>query len=179
MKAAVSRRSGVSAEPEIRAEKPTTAEPTCSANEALLSEIALLGGEARRQGAEDALKTFQSSLAEMVRGNPTAHGAGPDLIAQKRVISEMVDSVSYSFLRQTVDTLRREAGFVQVWGRWLHRAVFTFVGFGLLTAAVLPLCVVSLMSTSAWGWVPGALGIVAALVSGAWILSRIRNKRSS
>jgi hypothetical protein len=181
MKAALSRRSGVdvSVEPVAPAEKPMTAAPSCSANEPLLREIALLGGDTRRQGAEDALKTFQTSLAEMIRGNPSAYGAGTDANGQDRVIRELVDSVSGSFLRRTVETLRLESGFVQFCGRWVHRAVFTFVGFGLIAAAVLPLCAVSLMSTSAWGWVPGALGIVAALATGAWILSHVRNRKSS
>jgi len=49
----------------------------------------------------------------------------------------------------------------------LHRVRYEFA---------LPLCAVSLMSTHAWGWLPGAFGIVGTVGAGAWILSRIRSK---
>lgn len=119
---------------------------------------------------------FHASLSELVGQNPKEYGAGDDPESQQRVISHLIESVKTPFLAQTVASLRQKAGYVLVFGYWIHRAVFTFVGFGLLAAIALPLCAVSLMSTRAWGWLPGAFGIVATLGAGGWILSRIRNK---
>ena len=128
------------------------------------------------RGAEGALKVFQASLAELVRENPRAYGAGDDAESQRRIVSQLSESVSSSFLLRTVEALRHREGYVKVCGCWVHRAAFTFFGFGLLAAAVLPLCAVSLMSASNWGWLPGVLGIAAALLIGVWILSRIRSQ---
>jgi hypothetical protein len=122
------------------------------------------------------MQAFESALADLIRENPKAYGADGDPASQKRVVSQLIQPVRHSFLSRTVETLRLQAGYVKVWGCWVHRAVFTFVGFGLLAAAVLPFCAVSLMSASAWGWLPGAVGMLAALLVGAWILSRVRNK---
>lgn len=141
----------------------------------LLSEIRQLGGEERVSGAQGALETFQTALAELVLQNPQRYGAGDDAKSQGRIISQLLDSVRTSFLQQTRDELRRQAGYIKVWGHWVHRAVFTFIGFGFLLAGLLPFCAVSLMSTAAWGWLPGAFGLAAAVVLGIWILSRIRN----
>jgi len=125
------------------------------------------------KGAEGALKAFETALADLVRENPKAYGANNAPESQARVVANLLESISDSFLNRTEEDLRRRAGYVRVWGRWVHRAVFTFVAFGLLAALVLPLCAVSLLSASAWGWLPGAGGIVAALLVGAWILSRV------
>jgi len=119
---------------------------------------------------------FHASLSALVAQNPKDYGAGDDAKSQHRIISHLLESVRTPFLARTVAGLRREAGYVLVFGYWVHRAVFTFVGFGLLAAVALPLCAVSVMSTQAWGWLPGALGIAAALGAGAWILSRIRER---
>jgi hypothetical protein len=126
------------------------------------------------RGAEGALQSFESALSALVRENPKAYGAGDNQASQERVVSELLQAIRASYLSQTVETLRREAGYVRILGRWVHRAVFTFIGFGVLLAGLLPFCAVSLMSASAWGWLPGALGLVAALALGIWILSRIR-----
>ena len=143
--------------------------------EPLLSDIRRLGGHERMQGAEVALNAFESALAELVHDNPRHYGAADDAESQRRIVSELFESVGRSFLSQTVENLRRQTGYVKVFGNWIHRAVFTFIGFGLLTAAVLPLCAVSLMSTSAWGWLPGSLGLVAVILLGIWILSRVKS----
>jgi hypothetical protein len=143
--------------------------------ESLLAEIRQLGGEERARGAEGALKAFQSALAELVRQNPRRYGAGDDVKSQDRVVSQLLDSVRTSFLQHMINDLRLQAGYIKVCGHWIHRAVFTFIGFGFLLAAVLPFCAVSLMSTAAWGWLPGALGLAAAVALGIWILSRIRS----
>ena len=142
----------------------------------LLAEIDRLGGEERARGAKGALDMFHASLSELVAQNPKEYGAGDDPESQQRVVSHLIESVKTPFLARTVAGLRQEAGYVLVCGYWIHRAVFTFVGFGLLAAIALPLCAVSLMSTRAWGWLPGALGLVATLGAGAWILSRIRDR---
>jgi hypothetical protein len=142
----------------------------------LLAEIDRLGGEERTRGAKGALDMFHAALSALVAQNPRDYGAGDDPESQQRAISQLIESVKTPFLAQTVASLRQKAGYVLIFGYWIHRAVFTFAGFGLLAAVVLPLCAVSLMSTRAWGWLPGAFGIVAALAAGAWILSRIRNK---
>ena len=141
----------------------------------LLREIGQVGGEERMKGAEGALDAFESALTELVRENPDRYGAGPDAASQRRVVSQLSESVSSSFLLRTIADLRRRAGYVQVCGRWVHRAAFTFIGFGLLTAAVLPFCIVSLMSTAALGWLPGACGLFAAVLLGAWILKRVKS----
>jgi hypothetical protein len=142
----------------------------------LLAEIDRLGGEERSRGAKGALDMFHASLSELVAQNPKEYGAGDDPESQRRVVSHLIESVKTPFLARTVAGLRQRAGYVLVCGYWIHRAVFTFVGFGLLAAVALPLCAVSLMSTRAWGWLPGALGLVATLGAGAWILSRIRDR---
>lgn len=142
----------------------------------LLSEISRLGGDERMRGATGALEAFKSALTDLVRQNPNAYGAGSDPNSQSGVASMLFESVKRPFLLRTIETLRREAGYVNVCGHWIHRAVFTFFGFGLLAAAVLPLCAVSLMSSSAWGWLPGALGLAALFALGTWILSRIRSR---
>lgn len=126
------------------------------------------------KGAQGALDVFQNALSQLVKENPANFGAGQDAESQARVVSQLVDSVRLSFLSQTVKTLRQRAGYVNVMGYWIHRAVFTFLGFGALAAVVLPLCAVSLMSTTAWGWVPGVAGIATAFGAGAWIFSRVR-----
>jgi len=128
------------------------------------------------RGAEGALDAFQSTLAELVHENPSRYGAGDDAASQRRVVSQLTDSVGSSFLLKTMEDLRRQAGYVQVCGRWVHRAVFTFIGFGLLAAAVLPFCIVSLLSTAAWGWLPGAFGISVAVLLGTWILKRVKTR---
>jgi hypothetical protein len=143
--------------------------------ESLLSEIRQLGSEELVKGAEGALEAFQSTLAELVRRNPQRYGAGEDATSQTRLVSQLLDSVRTSFLQQTINKVRREAGYIKVFGYWVHRAVFTFIGFGFLLAALLPFCAVSLMSAAAWGWLPGALGLVAAVVLGIWILGRVRS----
>jgi hypothetical protein len=122
------------------------------------------------------MKVFENALGDLVRENPKGYGAGDDPASQGRVVSELIHSVKKSFLSRTVEALRHEAGYVKVWGYWIHRAVFTFLGFGLLAAAVLPVCAVSLMSSAAWGWVPGAAGLGVAALIGIWILTRIRNR---
>lgn len=126
------------------------------------------------KGAQGALEVFQSALWQLVQENPANFGAGQDVESQAQVVSQLFDSVRLSFLSQTVRTLRQRAGYVSVLGYWVHRAVFTFLGFGVLAALALPLCAISLMSTAAWGWLPGAFGIAAACGAGAWILTRVR-----
>lgn len=150
--------------------------PSSDLERALLAEIERLGGDERTRGARGALDMFHAALSELIAQNPKEYGAGDDPESQQRAISHLLESVKTPFLAQTVAGMRQKAGYVLVFGYWLHRAVFTFVGFGLLAAVVLPLCAVSLMSTRAWGWLPGAVGIVAALGAGAWILTRIRTK---
>lgn len=142
----------------------------------LLAEIDRLGGEERARGAKGALDMFHASLSELVAQNPEEYGAGDEPESQQRVVAHLIESVKTPFLARAVAGLRQEAGYVLVCGYWIHRAVFTFVGFGLLAAIALPLCAVSLMSTRAWGWLPGALGLVATLGAGVWILSRIRDR---
>ena len=142
----------------------------------LLNDVHRLGGEERMKGARGALEAFQSALINLVRENPQRYGASDDVASQSRVVAQLFDSVSDSFLQRTVETLRRREGYVRIWGYWIHRAVFTFFAFGLLAAVALPFCAVSLMSSSPWGWLPGAIGLLAAVVLGAWILSRIRNQ---
>lgn len=142
----------------------------------LLDEVRRLGGEERMKGAHGALEAFQSALIDLVRENPQRYGASDDVASQSRVVAQLLDSVSDSFLQRTVETLRRREGYLRIWGYWIHRAVFTFVAFGILVAVALPFCVVSLMSSAPWGWLPGAVGLVVAVVLGAWILSRIRNQ---
>jgi hypothetical protein len=154
--------------------EPLQTSATAVSQEPLLSDIGKLGGEERMRGAEGALQSFESALSALVRENPKAYGAGDNQASQERVVSELLQAIRASYLSQTVETLRREAGYVRILGRWVHRAVFTFIGFGVLLAGLLPFCAVSLMSASAWGWLPGALGLVAALALGIWILSRIR-----
>ena len=146
------------------------------AEEPLISDIRRLGGEARVKGAEGALKLFEATLHQLVGENPKRFGAGNDPASQARVVAELLESVKIPFLARSAADLRQKAGYIQTFGYWIHRAVFTFVGFGLLAAFVLPLCAVSLMSTRAWGWLPGALGLVASVAAGAWILTRIRSK---
>jgi hypothetical protein len=166
-----------------RDEKPAppvgvTGEPcdTLASEKALLAEIGRLGGEERLKGAENALEAFRVSLAELVKESPKEFGAGDDPESQNRMIFQLINSVRSSYLLRTVETLRHREGYVLVMGRWVHRAAFTFIAFGLLAAAVLPLCAVSLMSTSAWGWVPGVLGLMTAVAIGVWIFTRIRCK---
>ena len=156
-----------------RLEKPMVIR--AAIEEPLLREIDYLGGEERMRGAKGALRAFESALAQLVREDPKAYGAGNDAVSQKRIVSQLLDSVSNSFLARTVETLRRQAGYVNVCGHWIHRAVFTFIGFGFLTAAVLPFCVVSLLSTAPWAWLPGAFGMGLLLLAAAWILSRVRD----
>jgi len=158
-------------------DSPSVAAPRSSSSDlerSLLAEIDRLGGQERARGAKGALDMFHASLSELVAQNPQAYGAGDDPKSQHRIVSHLLESVKTPFLARTVAGLRQEAGYVLVFGYWIHRAIFTFVGFGLLAAVALPLCAVSLMSTQAWGWLPGALGIAATLGGGAWILSRIR-----
>jgi hypothetical protein len=143
----------------------------------LLLEIQRIGGEERMRGAEGALQVFESALAQLVRENPRAYGARDDAASQNRIVSELFESVRTSFLARTVETLRHQAGFVRVCGYWIHRAVFTFIGFGFLVAGVLPFCIVSLLSSTSWGWVPGAFGLSLSVVAAAWILSCIRSSR--
>lgn len=142
----------------------------------LLAEIGRLGGEERLRGAEGALEVFQTSLSELVHERPKAYGAGNDPESQSRIVFQLIESVRVSFLLRTVEDLRHRAGYVLVCGRWIHRAVFTFISFGLLAAVALPVCAVSLTSTSPWGWLPGALGIATAVLIGGGSLSRVRCK---
>lgn len=158
-----------------QAQERTAVRPADRVAESLLAEIGQLGSEELVKGAEGALEAFQSALTELVRRNPQRYGVGEDAPSQDRLVSQLLDSVKTSFLQQTIDKLRREAGYIKVCGYWVHRAVFTFIGFGFLLAALLPFCAVSVMSAAAWGWLPGALGLVAAVVLGIWILSRIRS----
>ena len=157
-----------------RAPKSPTDLPCTAKNEDLLLEIRRLGGEERESGARGALDTFQTALHELVHANPKAYGAQDDVASQARMVLHLMESVRTSFLIRTVQSLRHQAGYVMICGCWIHRAVFTFVGFGVLAAGVLPFCAVSLMSTSAWGWIPGVLGFGAVILLGAWILSRVR-----
>lgn len=142
----------------------------------MLDEIRRLGGDERMKGARGAVEAFQSALTDLVRENPQRYGAGDDAASQSRVVAQLFASVRDSFLQRTVETLRRNEGYVKIWGYWIHRAVFTFVGFGLLAAIALPFCAVSLMSSVTWGWLPGAIGLALVISLGAWILSRIRNQ---
>lgn len=142
----------------------------------LLDEIARLGGEERMKGARGALDSFESALTDLVRENPQRYGAGDGVSSQQQIVAQLFESVSDSFLMRTVESLRRKEGYVRIWGYWIHRAVFTFVAFGVLAAAAFPFCAVSLMSTAPWGWLPGAAGLLVVLIVGGWILSRIRNQ---
>ena len=155
-------------------QKPQSGEPGPQTR--LLDEISRLGGEERMKGARGALDSFQSALTDLVRENPQRYGAGDDFSSQRQVVAQLFESVSDSFLMRTVETLRRKEGYIRIWGYWIHRAVFTFIGFGVLAAAAFPFCAVSLMSTAPWGWLPGAAGLLVALILGGWILSRIRNQ---
>ena len=159
-----------------RGAKPPSGLPGSEAEKSLLAEIGRLGGEERAKGAEGALAMFETGLSELVRQNPKAYGADDDGASQKQVVAQMVESLRISFLKRTAAELHQKAGCVQVFGCWVHRAAFTFVGFGLIAAFTLPLCAVSLMSTRPWGWLPGAFGIAGAVAVGVWILSRIRSK---
>ena len=175
MKAVLCYQPGRSSSETLRAKERSVTRCAGKLENSLLSEIRQLGSEERASGAQGALAAFQSALAELVRQNPERYGAGDDGKSQSRIMSQLLDSVRTSFLQQTRDELRRQAGYIKVWGHWVHRAVFTFVGFGFLLAGLLPFCAVSLMSTAAWGWLPGAFGLAAAVVLGIWILSRIRS----
>jgi hypothetical protein len=154
----------------------TAPDPSLEAETALLEEIYRLGGEERRKGVAGALDTFENALSQLVAAKPKAYGADEDRVSQRRVMADMVKSVRTAFLTRTIAELRKQAGYVSVLGCWIHRAVFTFVIFGLVAALVLPLCVVSLMSAMPWGWLPGVVGIIAVPGAGVWILSRIRCK---
>src|SRR3974390_3535489 len=68
--------------------------------EPLLSDIRRLGGQERMQGAEVALNAFQSALAELVHDNPRHYGAADDRQNQRRIVSELFESVGRSFLSQ-------------------------------------------------------------------------------
>ena len=144
-------------------------------SEELVAEIRRLGSDERVTGAQGALDMFETALSRLVAENPKAYGAGEDRASPRRIVADLVESVRTSFLVRTVAELREKAGYVNVFGHWIHRAVFTFAGFGLLAALALPLCAVSLMSTTPWGWLPGALGLSGALALGPWILSRVRS----
>jgi hypothetical protein len=140
----------------------------------LLAEINRFGGEERTRGTEGALEAFRSALCRLVRENPKAFGAEGDPESQQRVVNQLTGSLQTSFLAQTVSDLRHRAGYLLVLGYWVHRAVFTFVVFGLLAAVALPLCAVSLMSTQAWGWLPGVAGIIVSISIATYILARVR-----
>ena len=140
----------------------------------LLAEINRLGGEERSNGAEGALEAFRSVLCRLVRENPKAFGAGDDPESQQRAVNQLIGSLQTSFLAHTVSDLRHRAGYILVLGYWVHRAVFTFVVFSVLAAIALPLCAVSLMSTQAWGWLPGVAGIIVSILIGTFILVRVR-----
>lgn len=152
----------------------TGVSPARDAEELLLAEIGRLGGMERRKAAEGALEVFQSALAELVQKNPKTYGATDDPESQEKAVAELTASVRISFLEKTLQTLRRDSGYVMIAGRWIHRAVLTFVVFGLLAAGLLPVCAVSLMSGAPWGWVPGVVGLLGGLLAAAWILSRVR-----
>lgn len=143
-------------------------------NQALLSEISRLGGEERTRSAEGALESLRAALLALVRENPKAYGVGVDAESQHRAVSELIGSLQTSFLARTVSDLRHKAGYILVFGYWVHRAVFTFVVFGVLAAIALPLCAVSLLSTQAGGWLPGAIGLIVSIAVGVWILTRVR-----
>ena len=146
-----------------------------SASERLfLTKIAAQGGQQRADGAQGALEVFYSALAQLVRENPQAYGAESCPESQRLVVSRLFESVSHSFLTRTAAEIRHHAGFVLVCGYWIHRAVFTFVAFGLLAALALPLCATSLLSSTAWGWMPGTIGLGASIALGIWVLTRIR-----
>ncbi len=142
----------------------------------LLSEIRLLGGEAKAKATEEALAAFYNAVADLVANDPRKYGADGDAESQRKVVRELTASVRVGFLRRTVEELRREAGYIRVTGLWLHRAIFTFVAFGLLIAGLVPVCAVSLLSDSQWGWIPGVAGIAIAVIAGVWILSRVRSR---
>ena len=140
----------------------------------LLAEIVRLGGEERSKGAEGALEALRSALCALVLENPEAYGAGNDADSQQRAVDHLISSLQTSFLAHTVSELRHTAGYILVLGYWVHRAVFTFIVFGLLVAIALPVCAVSLMSTLPFGWVPGVIGIVISIAVGIYILIRVR-----
>jgi len=140
----------------------------------LLAEIVRLGGEDRSKGAEGALEALRSALCALVRENPKAYGAGNDAESQQRAVDSLIGSLQTSFLAHTVSDLRHRAGYILVLGYWVHRAVFTFIVFGLLVAIALPVCAVSLMSTLPFGWVPGVIGIIISIAVGTYILFRVR-----
>ncbi len=144
--------------------------------ERFLVEIGQLGGAERRVAVEAAMQIFEATLSKLVQENPAAYGLNGDAAGRKRLVREFTDMVTESFLWRTVESLRRKSGYVCVWGFWIHRAAITFVVFGFLLAAVLPVCVVSLMSAMEWGWLPGVAGIILAIALGVWILSRVRWK---
>jgi hypothetical protein len=144
-------------------------------DELLLSEVRRLGGDERANMSAKILEMFELALLRLVAENPKVYGAAEDPASQRQVVAELIGFLKPSFLTRTIAELRRKAGYISVCGLWIHRAVFTFVAFGLLAALILPICAVSLMSSTAWGWLPGVIGVVAALAIGSWILSRIRN----
>ena len=160
----------------VDAKRGLNADSAKSAEELLLSEISRLGGRERMNAARGALAVFETTRAELVQKDPKTYGAGDDPESQRRAVAELTGSVRVAFLRRTVETMRHKDGYVLIGGRWVHRAVFTFVGFGLLAAGLIPACAVSLMSDSQWGWLPGVTAIVIALGAGAWILSRVRSR---
>src|ERR1700719_206084 len=103
-------------------ERPAVRSPRV-VEDPLLSEICPLGGEERMRGAAAEFEMFQAALTELVRNKPRAYGAGDDPKSQSRVVAQLFESVSASFLERTVSDLRHEAGYVLVFGYWIHRAV--------------------------------------------------------
>ena len=140
----------------------------------LLNEIERLGGENEFRMAQIHLHGLRRSIEDAIAVDPEAVGI-TSAEQMKEAVETQYEDLSVIHLKAIISILRRKAGYVSLAGKyWVHRAVFTFGAWAVLSAVMIPVCLALTFSAMAWGWLFGLAGVVVSFGLGYLIHRNVR-----
>jgi len=140
-----------------------------------LQQIEQLGGRDKVDATMQAFHDMESAMAKNVASAPDAFGATADAQTQQQAVNRIMQHMSEQYLKQLAADLRRQSGYIQVCGLWLHRSLITFLVYGLMAAVALTFFVPMVFSPKPGAWWHGIAGLVLTLGVVIAILTRVRN----
>lgn len=144
-------------------------------NSHLFEEIEKLG--LSEKDVVQSLDATAHSVAQTVANNPEAYEVtSADREGQQVVLEKEMERISQKFLAEKVAELRKQAGYISIWGQWIHRSLITLISYSALALAGIPFFFVQVFSSRAWGWLYGLLGLVVLSSIGGFIFWKTKTK---
>ena len=141
---------------------------------ALWTDIRRFADPAQISVLENELRGIKTSLTDTIIAHPETYDVTHrDQVAG--VVSERYAPLEVDYLYQKVLGLRSLAGYIQIKGYWVHRALLTFCLFGLVAIPLALFCLVEIFSTTAWHWLFGLAGLLALGIITWIIFKRIKD----